>query len=250
MTVVAVERALILLRQLAEAPNGLSVREAARALGYGPSVVQKTMQSLVSQGFAKQDDETQVYFLGPAAMQVGLAGLAKLEIRQVARPFLRTLASATGETALIAVRQGDHAIYVDKVLSANEIRMDAPIGITRPYNATGVGKVLLAHMPEAEIDRLARDGKFLQSTIHSLTDLTRLRQELAEIREHDVAFDREEFVVGGMCVAAPIRDHDGHVGAAVAISGPTERFRPKQAELVRLVNDCAHAISAALGYHT
>ncbi len=249
MSIVSVQRALAILKHMAISPNGVSVREAARALGYSPSVVQKSMQALVSQKFAQQDSTTQHYHLGPAALQVGLAGLTKLEIRQVARPHLQELAETSGETALLGIRQGNEAVYVDKVLSSAEIRLDAPIGASRPFNCTAVGKVLLAHSPEGELERLAKKGAFVKTTTNSMTALTQLKLEMAKVRERNLAIDREEFVPGAMCLAAPLRNYDGLVVAAVALAGPVQRVEAAQTQLAKQVIACANAISAALGYN-
>ncbi len=248
MSIVAVERALILLKQMAYAQDGVSVRELGRLLGYSPSVVQKSMQALLSTNFAVQDEITQRYHLGPAALQVGLAGLAKLELRKVARPHLECLAEITRETALLGVRWGDHAIYLDKVVSPLEIRLDPPLGTARPFNCTAVGKVLLAHLPDEEMERLAQSGAFVALTPRSVTDLRELQIEMARVRERGSAIDREEYAPGAMCIAAPVRNHDGIVVAAVNVSGPVERMQAAEQEHIRQVIAAAKSISAALGY--
>lgn len=250
ISITSVQRALIILKQMSVSPNGVGVRAMARTLGYSPAVVQKSIQALVSQGFAQQDPETERYHLGPAALQVGLAGLARLEIRQVARPYLQVLAEASGETALLGVRLGDMATYIEKVRSLNELRSDAPVGARRPFNCTAVGKALLAYFPDEELERLHRDGAFVQSTPNSITDLTQLKLEMARVREQGLAIDREEFALGIMCLAAPVRNYNGAVVGAVALAGPVQRIQSAVEELSRHVISCAADISAALGYHS
>ncbi len=245
---IGVQRALVVLKTLADAADGVGVRELARALGHNPSSIQKNLEALVSQGFARQDPDSKRYHLGPAALPVGLAGLARLEVRNVARPFLETLAETTGETALLAVRYDDAAIYVDKVLVPAEIRVDAPIGSRRPFNCTAAGKALMAFMPDVEVERLALAGAFIQATPNSVTDLAVLRREMSRVREHGVAVDQEEFVPGVMCVASPVRDHGGAVVAAVTVSGPSQRLGPVMGALRDRVKALAAEISTAMGY--
>jgi len=248
MTVVAVERALIILKLMAAAPNGIGVREVARTLGYNQGVVHKILQTLVDQDFARQDPVTQQYRLGAGALQVGLVGLAKLEVREVARPYLQALAESTGETALLGILDGPHAIYVDKALSPAEFRLDPPLGAIRPLNCTALGKAILAFMPEDAVDRLARAGAFVSATPSAITDLATLKVELARVRQTDLATDLEEFISGAMCLAAPVRDHTGQVIAAVTISGPIQRMADETARLETAVKGCAREISAGLGY--
>ncbi len=248
MSINAVERALIILKQMAFSPDGVSVREMARQLGVSPSVVQKSLQALVVQGFAQQDPVTQHYHLGPVAIQVGLAGLARLEIREVARPYLQTLAESSGETTFLGIRQGNMVVYIEKVLSRAEIRLDVPIGSRRPLNCTAVGKALLAYLPEEEMERLAEEGAFVRSTPNSITDPEQLKREMALVRKRGFAVDREEFASGTMCLAAPVWDYEGNVVASVTMSGPVQRVQPQEEELARQVIECAGAISSALGY--
>lgn len=248
MSINAVERALIILKQLAYAEGGTGVREMARNLGISPGVVQKSLQALVVQGFAEQDPTTQHYYLGPAAIQVGLAGLAKLEIRQVARPYMEALAERCGETTILGLRQGNIAVYIDKVVSREEMRVDVPIGSRRPLNCTAVGKVILAYLPDEEIERLSHEGVFVNSTPQSITDLSLLKTELAQVRAKGFAFDNGEFTIGMTCLAAPVRDHDGGVIGAITVSGPVQRMDAIEETLSAEVIHCANEISTALGY--
>lgn len=248
MTINAVERALVILKQIAFSETGVGVREVARGLGISPSLAQKSLQALVAQGFARQNPDTQLYELGWMAIQVGLIGLRRLELRQVARPYLQQLMTETGESTFLGVRQGNGAVYIDKVLSLTELRMDVPLGSWRPLNCTAVGKAILAYLPEASLDHLAREGAFRQPTPNSIADPEALKVEMASIRETGIAVDREEFVLGAMCLAAPIRSYEGDVIASVVVSGPIQRIEPRLEEMARQVKLSGDAISKTLGY--
>ena len=248
MTINAVERALIILKQIAFSETGVGVREIARGMGISPSVAQKSVQALVAQGFARQNPETQTYELGSMAIQVGLAGLLRLELRQVARPYLQQLTEATGESSFLGVRQGDGAVYIDKVLSQTELRMDVPLGSWRPLNCTAVGKALLAYLPETSLEHLAHEGAFRYPTPNSIRDPQALAEEMASIRGRGIAVDREEYVLGAMCLAAPIRNYEGDVIATVVVSGPIQRIEPRADDMAGQVRSCGYAISKALGY--
>ncbi len=246
MSLVA-QRVLVILREIAKSSDGVGVRELARSLGQSPSNVQKGLQALLAQEFVRQDEETKRYLLGPTALQVGLAGLSRFEVRTVAREHLEMLAKDTGETVFLGVRHGDEAMYIEKVLGPSEIRVDAPIGARRPFNCTAAGKILLASLPDQEFYRLAAAGAFVQATPNSVTDPMALRAEILRVRESGVATDRQEFALGAACVAAPVYDHDGKVVAVVALSAPAERLGPAES-IVELVKACARRISHALGY--
>ena len=157
-TVLAVERALLLLQYLAEAEVAVGVRDLAHAFGYSPSVTQKLLNSLRRHRFVVQEEQTGRYELGMGVLSVGLAALRRLDVVDVAHPYLEALTVATGETSFLAVLDDLQATYVDKVPSPHPIRMDAAIGSPRPLNCTAVGKVLLAYGPEGMVARLQAGG--------------------------------------------------------------------------------------------
>lgn len=247
VSIVAVERALVILKLMARSPDGVSVRGVGRELGYSPAVVQKILQALLLQGFAEQDPVTQTYQLGPVALQVGLSGLAKMEVRELSRPYLERLAEATGETSLLAIRQRNMAIYIDQVPSRHEVRLNVALGDPRPFNCTAVGKALLAFQDDNELARLLEEGAIESRTPHSITEPDKLRKVLEDVRATDVALDEEEFILGARCIATPIRNHGGQVIAALAVAGPAERMRLANDVIVREVKATAAAVSGALG---
>lgn len=248
MSVIAVERALILLRYIIENEGGLSIREASRNLGYSPATVQKLINALNSQGYVVQDEHTERYHLGPEAVQLGLTALSRLEVRRVAHPHLEALSDATQETVFLAISRGSYAVYVDKVVSSQTIRMDAAIGEDRPYNCTAIGKVLLAGMPDEDIDRLAAAGVFDKHTENSIVDADELLEELGSVRQDGYALDREEYAYGASCVAVPIYNYDGETIAAVTVSGPKDRMIDEQDTIVNQLKLHAAKISAEMGY--
>ena len=247
-TNLAVERALIILKHLSRSEDGLGIRELSRGLGFSPAGVQKIMNSLFEQDFVIQNEETKRYALGPAVLQMGLAMLARLEVRQIARPRLEALAQDTGETAFLGIYDSDEVFYIDKVLPATEIRMDAPLGVSRPYNCTAVGKVILAHLPGEEFERLAATKSFIQLTPHSITDQTELITALETVRQNGYALDQEEFRLGACCVAAPVFNHDGQIIAAITAAGPAERIQARLDFIVEQVRTKSQEISARMGY--
>lgn len=250
MSNLAVERALILLRYIVDNPGGLSIREASRNLGYSPATVQKLIQALESQDYVVQDRDTERYHLGTGAVQLGLAALSRLNLRQIAHPHLERLSEQSQETALLAIARGNHAIYVDKVLSPQPIRMDAPLGVQRPYNCSAVGKILLSDQSDQKIEQLAIKGVFEQRTDRSITDVASLRNEIEKVRQQGYALDNGEYTTGLHCVAAPVYNHEDNLVAAITISGPAERLNNDLDGMIRMTKDCAQAISEEMGYRS
>jgi DNA-binding IclR family transcriptional regulator len=248
MSHIAVERALVLLRYIVDHPEGLSIREVSREYGYSPATVQKLVSALNNQGFIVQDRITERYHLGSEAVQLGLAALSRLEVRQLARSSLEELSAETGETVFLAIARGDHAIYIDKVVSDRLIRMDAPLGVGRPYNCTSVGKVLLSGMPNEKLANLADADLFEHNTENSIVELDALQAEIDQVRERGWALDREEYNPGASCIGAPIFNHEGNIIAALTVSGPADRLMDRFEENKAKVIAKAKKISEAMGY--
>ena len=248
MSIVAVERALILLRYITDNEDGLSIREASRTFGYNPATVQRIVNALKSQGYVVQDKITDRYHLGSEAVQLGLTALSRLDVRRVAHPHMEELSRESGETIFLAIAHGNCGVYVDKVVSDQPIRMDAPLGADRPYNCTAVGKVLLAGMTAEEIDVLSVAGAFEKRTENSILDADVMHLEVEKVREQGWARDREEYAYGASCVAAPIYDHEGRVVAALTVSGPSARIAQDLDRIIELTKSRAAEVSKEMGY--
>jgi IclR family transcriptional regulator, KDG regulon repressor len=247
-TVLGIDRAIVILGYLAAKKKGAGVRQISRDLGYSSSVTQKILNTLKTHQFVKQDEASGVYQLGIALVELGLSVLERLDVRQIARPHLTDLADDTQETALLAIRDGLHAVYIDKAESPLPIRMNAGIGAHRPLNCTGVGKVLLAWGPAGLLETMNWAPILKKSTPNSIDDLEQLKVELEHVREQGFALDQEELHVGMMCVAAPVFNREGEVIAAITVAGPTERIKDRIEGHASKVMTKAALISRELGY--
>jgi len=247
-TILAVERALIILNFLSESGEGFGVRDLGRELGYSPAVTQKILSTLKVHGYVQQDEDTERYRLGVSALHLGLSMLSRLDVLNVAHPFMESLTHRTGETTFLAIRDDVAAVYIDKVTSPHDIRMDAKVGARRPLNCTAVGKVLLAWGAAGLVSQLVEHGAIKQQTENSITDPQELEEELARVRERGYALDCREYLVDAMCAAAPIFGQDGQVVASVTASCPAFRVEDRIEEIAKSVVSSAAKISAQLGY--
>jgi len=247
-TVLSVERALLILKYLAETPEEIGVRDMSRVLGYSPPVTQKIFNTLKVHGFIRQNDKTDRYSLGPTALRVGMAMLSQLSVVRVARPFLDRLTEETGETTFLAIREGLAAIYVDKEVTSNPIRMDAEVGVSRPLNCTAVGKVFLAFDNGDLLTEAAEAGVFTKFTSNSIIDVMELKSIIDRIRETGYAIDYREYHPEAICVAAPIFGANRKVVAAVTTSGVGTRMESRIDQIAEWVIDAAAQISRNLGH--
>lgn len=242
-----ISRALKVIFAVAESPEpDVGVSELARTLGYSKTVVHRVVRTLVASGFFLVDERTRRYRLGPGAVSVGLAALARMEVPRVAQPHMERLVARTGETATLSARYGDQRMYLAQVLSPQEIRMAVPLGQLFPLHIGGSSKAILASLDPAELN------DYLDRTLDGTMPVTsreELEEQLRRIRRRGYAVSRGERQVDAGSVAAPVFDASGRVYGALSICGPVGRISgDKIEEYGGLIAEAAAAVSTGLGY--
>lgn len=244
----SVDKALQILNLLA-AKGSLKVNEVARELGMTPSTASRLLSTLARRCYVTRDKETKDYKIGYGAAQLGFAFLKQIEIRDIARSYLKRLAQETEETALLAIPNGLNVTCIDKIDGPHAVRTHASWGETIPLYCGSAGKVLLAFFPSEQIDRLILRFKFQRFTPNTIQSEAELRAELDRIRRRGYSTSIEEFNRGGAGVAAPVFNHEGQVIAALSVGGPVSRLYPKKMQLFgTLVKQAADELSRELGY--
>jgi IclR family acetate operon transcriptional repressor len=243
--VAAVERAFAVLDALADSGFELGTNEIARRTGINASTVSRLLATLAQAGFVERVAESGRYRLGLRLLQLGNAVLARLDLREVARPHLVALADETGETATLSAPDEHDAVTVDYAQSgASTVQYVARVGRPSVGHATAVGKVLLAfggNFPR---------GPLTSFTDRTITDLDLLAAEVAAVRARGWARAVGEREPGLNAVAAPVLASRGELAAIFGIQGPSARFDAIAMEeaLPRLL-DHAGQVSAALGWN-
>ena len=137
-------RGLKILDILGRAQEGVSITELAETLGVDKGSASRLVATLVNYGYAEKDEQTRRFHLGPQVVPLSRSVLARLTMRDVAKPFLRQLMERTGECAHLAVPAQGRVLYVDQVESPATLRVNAQVGTLNPLHCTALGKVLLA----------------------------------------------------------------------------------------------------------
>jgi DNA-binding IclR family transcriptional regulator len=178
------------------------------------------------------------YYVGLRFLNIGTEARGRLSIYEIAKPEVRSLAEETGELSNLLVEEYGKGVYIDREVGEDAVRVDTGTGERVHLHNTGLGKAILAHLPEKRVEEILDRHGMPATTEHTITDRETLYEELAEVRESGFAFDREERLNGLRCVAAPILDDSDEVVGAVSVSGPTsrmstERFRTEIPSLLR-----------------
>lgn len=239
----SVTNALRVLEALGDSwqePVGLS--DLARELGLGKSTCHRLLTTLESRDFVRQEQSTGKYRLGSRTICIAGRYIESMEVRNASKPILEELVNKTGETAHIAVLDRDAALFIAKVDSDNPFRMMSYIGWRAPLHCCALGKVLLAYNTDQSLIESIDLVRYAPNTI---VDLSTLRIELDRIKTRGWAIDDEEAQLGLRCYAAPVRNFEGEVIAAVSVSGPKVRSNPKNKEYVVRA---AKELSYRMGY--
>ncbi len=243
-------RAMAVIELLAErAPETVGVSTVARALDYPKAVAHRILKELVTAGFLGFDDRTKLYGLGPGALKVGLAALRSLDVTRVTRPYLEQLVAQTQETATLSARQGWTRVYVDQVLSPQEIRMAVPLGTNHALHAGSSSKAILAALPDEQVEAYLASAALERVTPATIIDVQALRAELARVRGLGYAISTGERQPGAGSVAAAVRSASGDVWGSISVCGPLARFTPEAfTSHGELLVEVAAAISLEIGY--
>ena len=246
----AIERAVSILNAFSPEDPELGVTELAERLGLHKSTVHRFMVNLDAAGLVERNPRTGRYRLGLRIFELGGLVMQQMNLWDEALPFLEGLVHDTGETGHLAVLDGGEAIYIERVEARRALRVPSAIGRGYPAHATNLGKVLLADLPRERVEEIVAERGLAAYTPNTITDLDQLEGELDRIRALGYAVNNEEYDEGLRCIGAPVRDHSGHVVAALGIGGPVTRITPDRVdELAELVMTAARGLSRRLGAH-
>jgi len=226
-SVQSVSRALDLLEELAGTPSGLGVTDLARRSELPQGTTHRLLRTLLAQGWVRQQADRR-YVLGARLIPVGAA--AERSLAGGAHRYLAELVAVSGESANLAVLEGDHVAYVAQVASPHRLRMFAEAGNRVPAHSTGVGKLLLAQLGGEQVQSLLHRTGLPARTPQTVTSVEALRRELAEVRAAGHALDRGEEESWVRCIAVGVPGPGGAVVAAMSVSGPEARFGAEAAE--------------------
>jgi DNA-binding IclR family transcriptional regulator len=246
-------RAIDVLELVADRPDGLTLLEIADQLGLAKSSAHGLVATLLARNVLRlsQDGRRAVYRLGHRIFEIGQAYARTTDLLRDGQPVVQALSLSCGETAHLAVLDGNFVVYLAKHEGAHPIRMVSAVGKRFSAHGTGVGKVLLAGLDEAEVRRrFDAPGAMPALTPFTVRDVDLLLADLEQVRLSGVATEREESTEGVGCVAAPVYDTTGMV-AAISVSVPVGRFPiERQAAFADDVRAAAVSLSVRLGAGT
>ena len=224
-SVQSIDRVLDIIERLSAAPLGLSLSDLAAATGLHISTAHRLVNVLAERGYAQKDTTSGKYRLTLRLFEVGSRVSGIWDLLTMAKPFLDELAALTQETVHLVERDGNEVVYLYKFEPFSQpINITSSVGLHNPMYCTGVGKSIMAYLPEKEVRTIWDQTEVVHFTPKTIITWEALQADLALIRQRGYAIDDEEHDLGVRCIAAPIYSWNGTPVGAMSISGPAIRM--------------------------
>lgn len=245
----SVDRALQILEAFSQDNRELGVTEIAKSLGLHKSTTFGLLSTLENRGYVEQNQENGKYCLGLKLFELGNLVKSGMDLRRLAYPYIKDLVDQYRETVHLVVFDKGDVVYIDKTEGDRAIRILSQVGNRLPMYCTGVGKCMMAFLPEEYLQKYILNNELKAYTEFTITDKKKLMEQLEVIRQQGYAFDKEEIEIGLRCIAAPIKNYKNEIVAAISLSGPSMRMDEETMKaLVEPVKQTALNISRNLGY--
>jgi len=243
----SVHNAIRILQTFSKTETELGITELSIRLGLAKSTVFRLMKTLNESNLVEKNQETQKYQLGIAAFELGFTVYHSMELRRVSVTILEKLAKSINRVVRLGVYDNGGVVYLVKRSPDGDNGTKSKIGDRIPTHCTAIGKMLLAHQNDKEVERVIEDG-LTQYTEKTIVSANELRENLNEIRKKDFALTMEELRNGISSVAVPVKNDLGKVVGAISITGSRSFFYLNQIEqYVRELRHCSSLITERMG---
>lgn len=244
-----VDRTFDVLEALSLHPNGTSIAALTAETGIHKSTIYRLLHTLISRGYVTKDEENSRYRMTLRAYQIGSRAVPTFDLLSLSLDYLKELCRTSHEAVHLAVPDGPTIVYLFKeVASENVIRIASQTGARNYMYYTGLGKALMATMPEDKVKEIWNQSEIIQYTPSTITNFSDLLADLAEIKKRGYAIDNEEHEAGIVCIADVIRNADDEAVASLSISTLANRVDNAFLEKnVPQLKKTARAISSLLG---
>lgn len=241
-------RVLRIFEEIAECPDGIGVTELADRLEINKSTVYRFLATLEEEQYLEQQRETKKYQLGIKMFELASRVMNQVDWTKDIRPFIVDLKDRVNETVHLGIIDAGEVVYIDKVECERSIRMYSRVGKRAPVYCTGIGKAILAFLPEDQRMQIISNLTYTKFTENTITDEQELIKEIKKIRAQGFSLDKEEHELGINCAAAPIFNHDGQILGGISVAGPSSRVNEENLfDLATEIKETAQLISRRMG---
>lgn len=244
----SLERAVTILDNLLNKPQGEKLTIIAQELGLSKSTTFGLVSTLENLGLLHQSSQSGKYMLGIKLLTYGDVIRNSIRLPDMANSMMEKLANRFGENVHLAILDDGSVLYLGTVTTSNSMQVVVHIGGRAPFYSTSLGKVLVAALPDDKVDELLDNTELIPRTKNTICDKNVFRAEIQKVRAQGYASERDEGEIGIACFAAPIRNRVGDVIAAISIAQPTARLEQRDPqEIVHALLETAREISNTCG---
>jgi Transcriptional regulator len=240
-----------LIEVLSQNEKGLNIKELEEQLEMHKSSIYRIIFTLMDIGYITKTNDN-YYRLTLKVLGLGNKLLNDISIIDIVKPYLMEVSMKTNETTHLVMFEGIEAIYLDVIHPKNNsFRANSFIGKRGPLYATAVGKIYLASLCEAELDKkwALMEKSIIKFTSKTITNLSELKIELEEIKKNSYATDNEEHEPNVFCIGVPVFSHNGEVQHAISVTFPKSKMNNELFnESISFLKNCSQKISEELGY--
>jgi IclR family KDG regulon transcriptional repressor len=215
----SLHKALAILEAVATAEKPPRVAEVAVRNGISRPTAHRIVQNLISAGYLRQDPESGRLAIGFSVLMLSASLLDSNRMRLEAIPHLQSLSKLTGERTNLGMIHQNKVLYLAGVEKPSLPTIYSRFGKTAPAHCCSLGKAILAHLPEAEVQALLAAEPLYAQTANSITSMPHFLEDLEATRRRGYAIDREEHMPSSCCVAATIFDGQNRAVGAIGVSG-------------------------------
>lgn len=244
----SLKKAAAILNLFTEDDKTYGISEMAKILELPKPTVQGLVRTLEEIGYLEKEESTSKYMLGSALLQLGIKYMTNMDLTVIARSWMERLCLQFKETARVGMLIGKKVVIVMRIDSENKYMVYPQVGSVIPYHTSGLAKVILAYMDDAERDAMLKDYVFRKFTDRSIDNRKDFIAELTKVRKTGIGLDLQESVPGLSCVSGPLFNNKRQCIAAVSVSGNSDNIERNLEEVKNAIRYVSAQVSAQLGY--
>jgi IclR family pca regulon transcriptional regulator len=242
----SLQRGLAVIRAFDAEHQQMALAEVARATGLNRATARRFLLTLMELGYVSSSNGR--FSLRPRVLELGYPYLSSLGLPELAPPHMERLTAAVNESCSISVLDDTDIVYVVRVPTRRIMSITLSVGTRLPAYATSMGRVLIAALPDDELEALLSKLELRPLTSRTVTDIDELRRQLYRVRAQGYALVDQELEDGLRSIGVPIRDGSGRVAAALNVSVHATRASVTvlRRDVLPLALEAAEAIEADL----
>jgi IclR family pca regulon transcriptional regulator len=216
-------RGLVVIEAFTPQNPQMTISQLSLRTGLSRAAVRRCLYTLVKLGFAGSD-ESQRYSLRPKMLSLANTYTASSTLANAAQPILERMSAAFGESFSVATLDGESIVYIARTSVTRVMSVDLHIGSRLPAFCTSMGRVLLAYLPQDQLEAYLSRVQMTQYTPRTINSVDKLRLALRNVRRNGYALCDQEYEIGLRSIAVPVYAGNGRVVATVNLSGHAPRM--------------------------